>query len=124
MRQTLDLGIELTAGVGHRRIDAAIESSERGFIAQRLPFLDEAIDQCASGPSFPLDLHAFGVDRVADDRRLVAARWRLEFFDDHPAKRKRPLEGADIRARQAAIGRNVAVRQLLEAMTDLDHPHH
>ena len=123
-KQALDLGIELTAGIGHRRIDAAIESSERGFVAQRLPFLDKAIDQCASGASFPLDLHAFGVAHVADDRRRVAARWRLEFFDDRPAKRKGPLEGADIRAREAAIGRDVAVRQLLQAMTDLDHPHH
>ena len=48
-KQALDLGVELTAGISHRRIDAAIESSERGFVAQRLPFLDEAIDQCASG---------------------------------------------------------------------------
>ena len=73
-KQALDLGVELTASISHRRIDTAIESSERGFVAQRLPFLDEAIDQCASGPSFTLDLHAFGVDHVADGRRLVAAR--------------------------------------------------
>ena len=44
----------------------------------------------------------------------------MEFFDDHPAKCQRPLEGANIRSREMAIGWDVAIRQLLEAIADLD----
>src|SRR5262249_5578882 len=67
-KQALDLAIELTAGGRQSPIRGGIESSERGFVARRLPFLDEAIDQGSSGLSFPLNLHALGVDHLADGR--------------------------------------------------------
>ena len=67
------------------------------------------MDQRARGLFFPLNLHALGVKHVANVCSLVAARWRLDLLNNHPAKCKRPLKGADIGARKVAISWDIAV---------------
>ena len=123
-QQALDFGVEMTPGIAHCGIDAAFETTERSRAAERCSFLDQSVDQPARGLCLPLDLQALGFEDAADVRKSGTTGWRLHFFDDHPAKRQRPLQGADIRPRQVAVGRDVAVRQLLEAVADLHDRHH
>ena len=124
LEKAIVLRVEAAAGIVVDGVDTGFELTQRRCVTERGTLFDQSLDQRARGQDFQLDLPAQRVVPVAQRGVLAGVVRRLDFFDDDPAYRKRPLQRADVGAREVAIGGHVAVGQLFDPLADLHHQHH
>ena len=123
-QHALVLRVETAAGIVIDGVQPGLEPAQRCHVGEARTLLDQPVNQGARGLDFQVDLSVQCIVAIA--QRLVAGvvGRRLQLFDHDAAYRKRPLQRTDVGARQIAIGRDVSVRQILDAGADLHHQHH
>ena len=123
LEKAIVLRIEAAAGIVVDGVDAGLESRQRRRVAERGALLDQAVDQCACGQDFQLDLSAQRIIPVVQSEILAVIGRRHQLFDDDSTYRERTLQRTDIGARQVAIRGHVTIRQFLDAVANLHDQH-
>ena len=95
--------------------------NKRGRVAKAGPFGDQGIEQVARGLGFPIDCGAASLEALAGVGVARRVGRRLDFLDHHTAQRHCAFQRVNIGPRQGGIGRDVALRQLVQAAGDLHH---
>jgi hypothetical protein len=116
--------VETAMQIVDRGVDAIVEPAERGIVRWRRGIGNDGVDLLARGLCFLLDLGSERLEglQMRGIGRLVGRR--LHFGDDHLPQRQPAFERFDVGPREVAIGRHVAVGQLVQQMTDARGHHH
>src|SRR6185437_14971219 len=94
-----------------RGVDSIVKAPERGVIRRRGDIVDDCCDPGARSLRLPIDIGTESLERFQMRGVARLVRRVLHFGDDHPAYLQRTLERVDVRARQIAVGGNIAIGQ-------------
>ena len=120
-QQTRVFLFEVNTGVVDHIGKAGVDANERGRVAEAGPFGDQGIEQLARGLGFPIDCGAASLEALAGVGVARRVGRRLDFLDHHAAQRHCAFQRVNIGPRQGGIGRDVALRELVQAAGDLHH---
>ncbi|MGY4441562.1 hypothetical protein ACVW04_004381 [Bradyrhizobium sp. LM2.3] len=116
--------VQVTAQLGDGGLDAGLDPRQRGIVGGRSGIVDNRVDELARAFGLLLD-PAVGFLELAKARRIgLFVRRRLHLGHDHAPQCECPFQRSDVGACQMAIGRDVAIGQLVEQDTDLARHHH
>ena len=96
-----------------------VDPRQRRIVRRRRGVVDDRVDELARGRRSPARSRGRLPRTLSAAPRRPPHRAASASSHDHPPQRQRPLQRADIGAGQIAIGRDVAVGQLVQETADL-----
>ena len=105
-------------------LDTGVDPRQRGIVRGRPGIVDDRVDVSARVRGLLLDPAVGFLELFQPSSVRLLIRSFLHLHHDHPPQRDRPLQRTDIGPRQIAIGRDVAIGQLVQENADLARHHH